>query len=174
MRTLSIVAALVVTVSLLALPGVLAGEAFHGPLDTTPPEILSVEPAAPVLVEERVFHVRFSEAMNTSVENATHLILGAAEIATVSSWNESGTLLAISLAPETHLEWESNYTLVLTTAMTDLAGNALTANYTHAFLTQEIPVVPTPPAPVAPWIVIVLALVILAVVFLAVYPAKRA
>lgn len=85
MRTTSVVAALVATFSLLTLPGVLAGDALHNPLDTTPPDIISFEPEVPIGVEERVFHVRFSEAMNTSVENGTHLLLRATEIATVSA-----------------------------------------------------------------------------------------
>jgi methionine-rich copper-binding protein CopC len=113
-------------------------------LDTTPPTVSSTTPAdtaTNVPVSSQVT-ATFSEAMNpaTITTNTFTLQQGGISVTGLISY-ASGTA---TFAPATNLLGNTLYTATITTGVTDLAGNALAANFVWTFTTGAAPDI-TPP-----------------------------
>ncbi|MDG6027332.1 MAG: hypothetical protein E3K40_11615 [Candidatus Brocadia sp.] len=109
--------------------------------DTVPPTVSTTSPqsfAQNVLVASAIT-ATFSETMNAAtITNSTFTINGVA--GTVSY---SGT--TATFAPSSPLAYSTVYTATITTGVTDVAGNPMTANYTWNFTTAAASDT-TPPA----------------------------
>ncbi|BBO17612.1 conserved hypothetical protein [Candidatus Brocadia pituitae] len=103
--------------------------------DTVPPTVSATSPqsfAQNVLVASTIT-ATFSEAMNAAtITNSTFTINGVA--GTVSY---SGT--TATFTPSSPLAYSTVYTATITTGVTDVAGNPMTANYTWNFTTEAAP-----------------------------------
>ena len=116
---------------------VVAGCDFTAPRDTTPPSITLTSPAnssVGVLIST-VVTITFSEAMRPSSISGTSVTLtatsdGAAVAGSVGYDASSNTA---SFTPSAPLNYDTSYTLTVTTAVSDLAGNAITADYRATF-----------------------------------------
>jgi len=99
--------------------------------DTTPPTVNATSPqnnATNVSIASAIT-ATFSEAMNAAtITNSTFTINGVA--GTVSY---SGT--TATFTPSSPLAYSTVYTATITTGVTDVAGNPMTANYTWNFTT---------------------------------------
>lgn len=108
-------------------------------LDLTPPEITGHSPLADELdvpVNSSITVV-FSEPVDTATVTASTFLLsdGADNIqGTVSAIDQTATF-----TPNAAMAWEANYTATVTSGVQDLAGNALTADYTWSFTTGAEP-----------------------------------
>ena len=103
--------------------------------DVTAPTIVSVSPvdfAASVSVVSPVV-VTFSEAVDpASVSAVTVSLVGVPGTATASG-------NVATFAPQTNLSPDEDYTLQVTAAVRDMAGNTLAESYTSRFHTANVP-----------------------------------
>ncbi len=115
--------------------------------DVTAPTILSAVPAsgATNVATTTTVTVNFSEGMDVTTINATNIQLKAtisgAVVAVTVVYN-AGTNSAV-LTPTTPLASGTNYTLTVTTAVRDVAGNALASQFTSNFTTLADTTSPT-------------------------------
>jgi len=113
-------------------------------IDTTPPTVSLVEPAdgATDVGVTLNASATFNEPMDPSTITTTsvQLLVGAAAISGSVSY-DPGTRIA-SFDPSSNLGSTTLYTAKITTAVKDVAGNALTQTFTWAFTTGDA----TPPA----------------------------
>lgn len=111
-------------------------------LDTTAPTVTSVSPpnGATNVATNTAVQVAFSEPMTASTVNTTTVFLKntatSAVIPATVVYNV-GTNSA-TLTPSGPLSNSTNYTLVVTTGVKDVAGNAMAAQFTSAFTTVAI------------------------------------
>ncbi|MCP5502809.1 MAG: DUF1566 domain-containing protein [Leptospiraceae bacterium] len=101
--------------------------------DTTPPTVSSVYPtdgSTGIGIDANIT-ATFSETLLSSSVTATSFLLkqGASIIPAAVSLN--GTLATLN--PDSNLTGNTTYTVILTTAIKDAAGNALASNYTWSF-----------------------------------------
>ena len=114
--------------------------------DTTAPTIISRSPAnnATGVLVTAVDSIVFSEAMDSSTINGTTIQLkdstGAAVAGTVAYIVATKTATFTPTAP---LKNSAKYTLIVTTGVKDLAGNALAAQSTSTFTTVADTTAPT-------------------------------
>jgi alpha-tubulin suppressor-like RCC1 family protein len=113
--------------------------------DTTPPTVSSNIPAngASDIPVGDALSVTFSEAMNASTITTTSFTLVDADSNAVSgalSYN-AGTNTA-TFTPAVTLATNTTFTATVMTAVTDVAGNALAANYSWSFTTVFIDITP--------------------------------
>jgi hypothetical protein len=85
----------------------------------------------------------FSEAVTASTVNATTFTLKAGSSSVPGTVTLAGT--TATFQPSASLANSTTYTAIITTGVTDLAGNAMAANYTWSFTTAAAPDT-TPPA----------------------------
>jgi hypothetical protein len=111
-----------------------------GTADTTPPTVVATEPAngaVGVPVTATMMAV-FSEPMNcTTLTSATFVVRDAFSSAvpgTVACGSSTATF-----TPASALAYSMTYTAVVTTGVTDLAGNAMMSDYTWGFSTAAPP-----------------------------------
>jgi hypothetical protein len=115
-------------------------------MDTTPPTVVSVNPAAGasgVSVGTTVT-VTFSEPLNAATVNGSTITLQDAKnnaVAATVTYN-AGTFAAV-LTPVSRLATLTSYTVGVSTGVTDEAGNALAGAFSSTFTTQAP--VTTPP-----------------------------
>ena len=105
--------------------------------DTTPPTISSTIPAngATGIAVGNSIKIIFSEAMNSSTINSSNITFQTSNGTTVSgTWGYSGTTATFNQSSA--LSYNTSYTMVVGTGVTDLAGNALASTYTFSFTTQ--------------------------------------
>ncbi|KKO20342.1 MAG: Ig-like domain-containing protein [Candidatus Brocadia sp.] len=110
--------------------------------DTTPPTVSSTNPTgnATEIDVTGVITAMFSEAMNAATINTNTFTvrdnnLNSAITGTVSY---SGT--TATFTPTSPLIYSTTYTATLTTGITDLAGNAISSDFTWNFTTRPLPV----------------------------------
>ncbi|MCB1159642.1 MAG: Ig-like domain-containing protein, partial [Leptospiraceae bacterium] len=101
--------------------------------DTTPPTVSSVYPtdgSTGIGIDANIT-ATFSETLLSSSVTATSFVLkqGATIIPAAVSLN--GTVATLN--PDSNLTGNTTYTVILTTAIKDAAGNALASNYTWSF-----------------------------------------
>lgn len=105
-------------------------------VDTTPPQVESVTPA-PGAVQvplDTILTATFSEPV-TGVNESSFTLMGPSGPVAGTVTYDAGTRTA-TFAPSASLELDGVYTATLSTAIQDLAGNALAAPYTWSFATR--------------------------------------
>ncbi|MBB6147306.1 hypothetical protein HNQ77_005302 [Silvibacterium bohemicum] len=106
--------------------------------DTTPPTVIATIPTngAVAVPINQAITATFSEAINPTTVNATTFTLqapGGAAVAGLVSYAAIGD--TATFTPSANLAPNTLYTATITTGVTDLAGNALAANYIWTFTT---------------------------------------
>lgn len=104
--------------------------------DTTPPGVTVVTPGqntANVAVNTSI-SAGFNEALKSSSVNSSSFTLKANGANVAGTVSYSGTTAVF--APTSSLATNTTYTATLTTAIQDLAGNALAADYSWSFTTE--------------------------------------
>ena len=103
--------------------------------DTTPPTVSSTSPAADAtgVAVDTTVSITFSEAMDASTITTSSFILDSVS-GSVSY--DSGTYTA-TFTPSANLDGSTTYTATLSTAITDVAGNPLAAEYSWSFITVQ-------------------------------------
>ena len=113
-------------------------------VDTTPPTVSSVNPtnASTNVPISTSVSVTFSEPVAQGTVNATscELLLGAVQVSASISFDTTGKV--VTMTPASPLAYASSYSVVISTSVTDLAGNALASQFTSSFATVAAP----PPA----------------------------
>lgn len=107
-------------------------------VDVTAPTVLSVVPgnsATSVAVNGNV-SATFSEAMNASTISSTTFTLKQGSTSVAGSVSYSGTMATFN--PSSDLAGGMVYTATVTTGATDVAGNAIAANYMWSFTTATV------------------------------------
>jgi hypothetical protein len=110
--------------------------------DVTPPTVISTIPAntATNVPTNQVVTATFSKALNPTTVNAASYTLqapGGAAVAGVVTYAAIGD--TATFTPTATLAPNTLFTATLTTMVTDLAGNALAANYVWTFTTGAAP-----------------------------------
>ncbi|MDH4154238.1 MAG: Ig-like domain-containing protein [Nitrospira sp.] len=108
--------------------------------DTTPPSVISTNPASGTSGVGVTANITaaFSEAIAPSTINASSFLLkdsGNNPITGTASY--SGNTATFS--PGANLAFSTSYTATITTAVTDVVGNALASNYSWTFVTAAAP-----------------------------------
>ncbi len=105
--------------------------------DTTPPSVTSTSPAnsASGVLINSVLTVTFSEAMIPSTINpgSVTLKVTASGVAVSGNMTYDATSHLATFTPSAPLDYDTGYTLTVTPAALDLAGNPLTAHYSATF-----------------------------------------
>ena len=113
--------------------------------DTTIPTIRSVSPAsgATAVAITTVVTCTFSEAMNASTINAASFLLVSVSSTTTTTVAGQVTYNAAShiatFTPNSPLEHNTNYTVIITTDATDIAGNNISSSNSWSFTTIPAP-----------------------------------
>ncbi len=110
--------------------------------DTTPPRVASIDPvdgAGGIGINVSV-SIRFNEPMNAAGIDTGSLRLGDANgapvAAAVTAGSDANTWL---ITPLQALDFASRYQITVTTAVSDLAGNPLSAPVSASFTTVDVP-----------------------------------
>ncbi len=115
--------------------------------DTTPPYVLSTVPAQSALgaALSAPISATFSEAVNPSTVTSTTFTVTALTGPVSGAVSLTGN--TATFTPTTALSQDTDYTAIITSAVKDLAGNAMVQNYVWHFEAVEVPsVVSTNPA----------------------------
>ncbi len=116
--------------------------------DDTPPTVLSTTPANGATVPPSViFFIAFSEAMDASTINATNITLKVTSSGTpvAGNVNYNATTRIASFTPNQTLAQNIGYTLTISGAVKDAAGNQMGTAVTVAITTADV----TPPTVVS-------------------------
>lgn len=103
--------------------------------DTTPPTVISTDPAnsATNVPINQIVSATFSELMNTTTVNGMSFTLMAGAVSVAGTVACPGT--TATFTPTSNLAGSTVYTATITTAVTDVAGNALAAEAVWTFTT---------------------------------------
>ena len=115
-----------------------------GGVDVTAPTVLSVVPVNAVTTAATTTKVTvtFSEAMNATTVSSASFTLKQGSTAVAGTVSYTGTTATFS--PTAALAANTLYNATVTTAVKDVAGNALAANYTWSFTTAAVADVTAP------------------------------
>ncbi|MEE9442698.1 MAG: Ig-like domain-containing protein [candidate division Zixibacteria bacterium] len=104
--------------------------------DTTPPTIISTSPAnnATNVPIDAEIHVIFSEAIDTSTISFSTINISPAINGTFGQNGDT-----ITLTPAVQLSYSTQYSIAITTAVSDISGNKLVSNYIWSFQTETDP-----------------------------------
>jgi hypothetical protein len=107
--------------------------------DTTPPQVSSTTPAgsATNIAINSALSATFSEALTPATVSTASFTLDQAGTPVSGTVGYSGT--TATFTPDAALVYSTLYTATLTTAVQDLAGNALASTYTWNFTTGPMP-----------------------------------
>lgn len=107
--------------------------------DMTPPEVSATNPAnnAIDVSTTSAITATFSEGMDASTITTATFTLSDGAGAITGTVNYSGT--TATFTPSDALQYSTTYTATITTGVKDLAGNAMTADYTWSFTTGAAP-----------------------------------
>lgn len=113
-------------------------------VDVIAPTVLSSTPAngSVNVAANTQLRVSFSEPINPSTINGSTIFLSGPSGIVSGTVSYDNSTLSATFVPAATLQNNANYTLVATTGVQDLAGNALAAQFTAAFTT--IAVLPGP------------------------------
>jgi len=120
----------------------------NDPKDTTPPSVIATDPsanAAGVRISSAIT-VTFSEVIDVSTINANTVKLDNNVTGTVTVDDNKKTA---KFVPASNLPYGATYTVTVTAAVKDMAGNAMKSDYTWKFTTEE-PLVPAMSFPLTP------------------------
>lgn len=122
--------------------------------DTTAPLVLATSPAnsATAVTIASTITVTFNESMDTTTLSSSTIQLKDAQNNTIPT-SITRTLSGVVITPNTYLAYNTVYTVTIIggvsgTRAKDLAGNALTANYSFSFTTAATPANQGPGGPV--------------------------
>ncbi len=108
--------------------------------DTTAPTVTDVSPRSgtTAVVASAKVMAAFSEAVNPSTVTTSSfkLLSGSSQVPATVSIDATGRI--VTLTPTGQLAYTTVYTAVLTTAITDTAGNPLASNYSWSFTTGYV------------------------------------
>lgn len=107
----------------------------------TPPTVSVTDPAgsATEIDVMGVITATFSETMDASTVNANTFTLRDNNLNTTITGTVSYSDTTATFTPSSPLSYSTTYTATITTGVTDLAGNAMTADYTWSFTTEAAP-----------------------------------
>ena len=113
-------------------------------VDSAPPTISATNPtgnATGIAITGviTVITATFSETMDASTVNANTFTLRDNNLNTTITGTVSYSGTTATFAPSALLSYSTAYTATITTGVTDLAGNAMTADYTWSFTTTATP-----------------------------------
>ena len=106
--------------------------------DATPPAVTSVSPAsgATGIAVGTAVNAVFSEPVDpTTVSGSTFQLLGPGNSLVAATVSYLSGSQSATLQPNVALAFSTTYTAVVTTGVKDLAGNAMTSNFTWSFTT---------------------------------------
>lgn len=106
--------------------------------DTTPPEVSSVNPQnnEGCVDPDTTISASFSEPIDGATANtSSFLVSNLSDVPVIGTVSPSGATVYFNST--LGLAYDTSYTATLTTAITDLAGNALTDDYTWRFTTRQ-------------------------------------
>lgn len=106
--------------------------------DSTPPTITSTSPAggAVGIARDSAITATFSEDMFAkSIDSSSFTLSGNREVSGAVSFDPRNN--EVTLEPDNDLAFLRTYTATLSTAITDLSGNALANNHTWSFTTSD-------------------------------------
>jgi len=110
-------------------------------VDTTPPTVSSTSPvaAATAVARNNILTATFDEDIFAVTVNAASFSLAKSGSGNISSTvSFDGVNNVASLIPNRKLAVLASYTATLSTAITDLSGNALAVNYSWSFTTADV------------------------------------
>jgi hypothetical protein len=113
--------------------------------DTTRPTVTSTSPAsgATGISQSTAVSAAFSEAMDATTINSSSFVLqGPGSTVVPAAVTYIGATHTAILTPNSSLAATTTYTATITTAVKDLSGNALLANFTWSFTTAAGPSCP--------------------------------
>lgn len=115
--------------------------------DTTPPTVASVSPAdgSVYIALNSTISARFSEQIDPQTVTSFSFQV-AGPLGTIAG-NVKVTGDTVTFTPSADLQGMSNITVTITTAVTDIAGNALMSNYVWSFMTGSAPDTNPPTVP---------------------------
>ena len=107
--------------------------------DTTPPEVVSTDPAddATAVLLGTSVTATFSEAMDPATIGATSLTLLDGTTPVPGAVSYAGVIATFN--PTGDLDPDTTYTATIRNTVTDLAGNPMAVDYTWTFMTVPIP-----------------------------------
>ncbi len=105
----------------------------NGNTDTTPPTVISTSPTntqtnVPVGTNISII---FSEEMNPSTIAASTITISGGVVSTLSYANQT-----VTLDPTTNLNYSTTYTITVTSAVKDEAGNPMATQFSFTFTTE--------------------------------------
>jgi hypothetical protein len=105
---------------------------------TSPPSVISTDPAdgATGIVVDSVITARFSEGMDALTIDTNTFSVDLGVIGTVS-YDSNSTTATFTAAAD--LDYNTTYTVTVTTGVEDLSGDALAADYAWSFTTGSSP-----------------------------------
>lgn len=116
------------------------GKPVTTPVDTTPPTVVSTAPASAatgVAIASAITAV-FSEAMNpATINGASFMLYDAANRPVVG--NIGYASMTATFTPGAPLAHATTYKVILTAAVTDVAGNGMASDHTWSFTTAAAP-----------------------------------
>ena len=123
------------------------------PPDLTPPSVVAVNPingAAGVPVSGTIVGVTFSERifLDTLSPSSFYLTAGGQRVS--GRINPTADQTGALFTPDAPLAYSTTYTVTVTSAIRDLAGNALTPSFSSIFTTESLPPPPPPPPDITP------------------------
>ncbi len=106
-------------------------------VDTTPPTVTAVSPAddATDVGIATLVEVTFSEPMNAATVNGIAVTLESGAGAVTGTVSYDAPMMKATFDPAADLAYDTLYTVTVTTAAADLAGNPLAAEFTSSFTT---------------------------------------
>lgn len=135
------------TVSVATLPTLAAcgggggGDGGSSVPDTTPPTVSSTNPpgnATGVLVDGTIT-VTFSEPVAPASITANSFQLGGGKNPATVAGTRSVSGATVTFTPSAPLDYDASYGVTLTSAITDVAGNAMASYYNFTFSTESAP-----------------------------------
>lgn len=145
MNTFRLALSLLILVSLLIIYSCGGGGGGDAP-DTTPPTVLSSSPSSDAtdIAINIAPSASFDENISPSSANNSTVILKKAGDITAVAGSVSCSDTSITFTPGSNLDYSTTYTFTITSGVTDMAGNALTGDYTCSFTTGIAPDITAP------------------------------
>ena len=123
------------------------------PPDLTPPQVIAVDPingAAGVSVNRTKVRVTFSEPILLDTLSASSFYLTAGGQNVSGKIDPTHELTGAIFTPASPLAYSTTYTVTVTSAIMDRAGNALAPSFSSIFTTVTLPPPPPPPPDLTP------------------------
>lgn len=113
-----------------------------GTSDSLPPQVININPVdgATRVNPNTVISVTFNEAINSVTVNADTFIVSTGGTRTLGQISFSGQNTTATFTPDQPFAQESSVTVNLTTGISDMAGNAMSAPFSSSFAVQRGPV----------------------------------